>query len=145
MLMRRQGAMEIQQLTTVLLRHVTREGEHYDWMLSDPQVSGDEGELLTFRVELPSEKWGKTGYFEMTKLANHRRAYLEYEGEISGGRGTVHRIDNGWYIAREWGENGGFIELSMRKFTGEIELRRIDGSQWYIKVLKTVADNGNIR
>ncbi|MGB9880048.1 MAG: DNA polymerase ligase N-terminal domain-containing protein, partial [Anaerolineae bacterium] len=32
------------------------------------------------------------------QLPDHRRIYLEYEGEISGGRGTVCRWDKGTYL-----------------------------------------------
>jgi hypothetical protein len=33
---------------------------------------------------------------------DHRLAYLDYEGEVSGGRGTVKRLDTGTYEAT-WG------------------------------------------
>jgi len=32
-----------------------------------------------------------------TKLPAHRKIYLEYEGEVSGNRGSVRRIDTGTY------------------------------------------------
>lgn len=32
------------------------------------------------------------------ELADHRPAYLEYEGEISQGRGTVRRVAQGTYV-----------------------------------------------
>ena len=32
-----------------------------------------------------------------TRLPDHRKHYLDYEGEISGNRGTVARIDAGTY------------------------------------------------
>jgi len=32
-----------------------------------------------------------------TRLSDHRKHYLDYEGEITGNRGTVARIDAGTY------------------------------------------------
>ena len=32
-----------------------------------------------------------------TRLPDHRLAYLEYEGPVSGNRGVVRRIDSGKY------------------------------------------------
>ncbi|MDR3183054.1 MAG: hypothetical protein LBT89_09085 [Planctomycetaceae bacterium] len=32
-------------------------------------------------------------------LPPHRKAYLNYEGEVSGNRGSVRRIDAGTYVA----------------------------------------------
>jgi hypothetical protein len=34
------------------------------------------------------------------QLGHHRKAYLEYEGTVSGDRGRVHRIDSGTYCVR---------------------------------------------
>lgn len=33
----------------------------------------------------------------LTPLAEHRRAYLEYEGPVSGNRGAVRRVAGGSY------------------------------------------------
>ena len=32
------------------------------------------------------------------RLPDHRKHYLDYEGEITDNRGTVFRIDNGTYL-----------------------------------------------
>ena len=32
---------------------------------------------------------------EVQRIADHRKIYMEYEGEISGGRGTVKRVAEG--------------------------------------------------
>jgi len=67
----------------VLLRHTLADGsEHFDWMLERG------GTLLTWRVqEIPV-----AGGIVAERLADHRVAYLSYEGEISGGRGRVERV-----------------------------------------------------
>lgn len=76
----------------VLLRHDLPDGSwHYDWMLE----SGvhPEGGLVTFRVMVRVDEWSQG--FEAQRLAPHRRAYLDYEGEVSGGRGRVERVGEG--------------------------------------------------
>jgi hypothetical protein len=67
-------------------------GTHFDLMFEQ------EGVLLTWAVEsLPLA--GETVTAE--QLADHRLAYLEYEGAISGDRGTVKRIASGSYEVAE--------------------------------------------
>ena len=70
----------------VLLRHTLADGsEHFDWMLERG------GALLTWRVqEMPL-----VGEMRAERLADHRVAYLSYEGEVSGGRGRVVRVRAG--------------------------------------------------
>jgi len=56
-----------------------------------------EGSLLTFRVavRLDDPVIAANG-FEAELLPDHRRHYLAYEGEVSGGRGRVQRVAGGW-------------------------------------------------
>ena len=62
--------------------------DHWDLMLEHA------GALVTFEVErLPSE----ARPFHARRLADHRLAYLDYEGHISGNRGQVIRLDRGRY------------------------------------------------
>ncbi|HYF15852.1 MAG TPA: hypothetical protein VD971_12355 [Phycisphaerales bacterium] len=82
----------------MLLRHDEPGGGwHFDWMLERP------GEpwrgLLTFRTRERPDGGGAT--LHATRLGDHRRAYLEYEGEVSGGRGRVTRVAAGVVEALE--------------------------------------------
>lgn len=62
--------------------------DHWDLMLEH------NGALVTFELDrLPAGP----GLFETKRLADHRLAYLEYEGHISGNRGQVIRLDRGRY------------------------------------------------
>lgn len=91
---------------TVLLRHElpasTRTpdssvgGSHLDWMFEAP----DRDELVTFRVESRIDA-PECVEFEAERIGDHRRAYLEYEGEISHNRGRVFRVAEGtvWNVA----------------------------------------------
>ena len=65
---------------------------HWDLMLEV------DGVLKTWRLASPPT----IGVISAQPIADHRIAYLDYEGPISGGRGTVHRWDRGTYaVERE--------------------------------------------
>jgi hypothetical protein len=78
----------------VVLRHELPLGSarpsHWDLMF---EVGGA---LRTWAIESSPEDWhAEPG--EALPLADHRLAYLDYEGAISDGRGTVARWDEGSY------------------------------------------------
>jgi DNA polymerase Ligase (LigD) len=58
-------------------------------------------------------------------LPDHRRAYLDYQGEVSGGRGSVRRLDGGSYEVGSWAEDLVRVRLRGDQLVGEAELRRI--------------------
>lgn len=109
---------------SVILRHDTPDGAwHLDWMMLL-----ENGQLMTFRVaERPDEAGGE---FEATRLADHRAAYLDYEGEVSGGRGRVTRVARGRVrLVEARGDRmvveGGYGGSRLR-WTG----RRLQGDSW---------------
>ena len=70
---------------------------HWDLMLEC------DGVLLTWNLpQLPIAWGGDAETIEATRIADHRVAYLDYEGPVSGDRGTVTRVDGGEYeLAQE--------------------------------------------
>lgn len=58
-------------------------------------------------------------------LGDHRRAYLDYEGAISGDRGWVRRLDSGLYEPRNWTPDWIQVVLSGIQLVGLAELRRV--------------------
>ena len=69
----------------VLLEH-DHPGLHYDFMLEW------NGVLRTWRLDrIPAEP----AAFHVSSLSDHRLVYLDYEGPVSGNRGTVSQIDRG--------------------------------------------------
>jgi hypothetical protein len=68
------------------------------------------------------------------QLADHRLAYLDYEGPVSGDRGAVKRLDFGSYVTREQTPGRWLIDLAGQAIRGEIELQRTAGSasQWQL-------------
>ena len=73
----------------VILAHTVNGETHYDLML---EVAGQE-KLRTFQLA----RWPLTvgESCDCNQLEDHRRVYLDYEGEISGGRGFVERAAAG--------------------------------------------------
>lgn len=84
----------------VLLRHDLPDGSwHYDWLLEPASaaaapVGPDARVLLAFRVANRLDA-GPPREFPAERLPDHRRLYLDYEGEIAGGRGRVTRVAAG--------------------------------------------------
>lgn len=65
-----------------------RGGDHYDWMFEA------DGCLATWATphRLPIDTPGDVG---AVRLPDHRSEYLQYEGEVSGNRGSVERVEEG--------------------------------------------------
>ncbi len=74
-------------LRFAILRHDGVETPHYD-LLFETMPGSD---LATWR----SPVWPIIEPTEVVKLRDHRRAYLQFEGALSGGRGQVYRVAEG--------------------------------------------------
>jgi DNA polymerase Ligase (LigD) len=102
----------------VLLEHL-RDGIHWDFMLED--VEG----LRTWAIDAPVV----TGRdLPARALATHRRIYLDYEGDIAGGRGRVRRVDAGTYRVLVWSADLVRVFLDGAQLVGEAELRQVGAS-----------------
>ncbi len=99
----------------VILEHAW-DGVHWDLMLERGEV------LRTWAIDAPIEAGVD---LPARALADHRRLYLEYEGPISGARGTVRRVDQGRYDVLHWAPDRVVVRLSGVQLVGEVELRRI--------------------
>jgi hypothetical protein len=104
----------------VILRHEMPAGgarlSHWDFMLEV------EGALRTWALPNPPDT---ALPLEAEALADHRLAYLQIEGPISGGRGSVTRWDEGVFRlvhqdATEWE-----VELTGGKLRGRATLTRL--------------------
>lgn len=130
-------------LPTVLLLHATAHDTHHDWCIafppshrpaSDPPDSPDAPALWTARVGPPSRHWAALGRFLLTPLPPHRRHYLTYQGPISGGRGTVRRIDLGHILPLRWTDTHLLLNVQFRHFHGLIDLRLLCPTHWQATV-----------
>lgn len=65
-------------------------------------------------------------------LADHRLAYLQLEGPLSGGRGSVSRWDQGEYRAEEWKPEKVVVRLSGARLSGQATLvtSASDAQRW---------------
>ncbi|MGI9427580.1 MAG: DNA polymerase ligase N-terminal domain-containing protein [Bythopirellula sp.] len=86
----------------VLLRHECpadfEKPSHWDFMLE----AG--GSLRTWEMRQLPSAWARIfgdsseeQSVQLVELADHRLAYLDYEGPLSGSRGRVQRCDDGTY------------------------------------------------
>jgi len=76
-------------LRFVVLRHEGVASPHYDLMVEVTPGSP----LITWRCD----RWPIDAPTALTFLPDHRNAYLEYEGPVSGDRGYVARVETGTY------------------------------------------------
>jgi len=109
---------------------------HWDLMLEDGDV------LRTWALErLPCE-WhaaqsrtavvhagcppiSETNEVAAQQLGDHRRDYLEYEGEMSGDRGSVSRVAAGMFTSEKDSPAGWQLSLIGDIVSGVVVLRRI--------------------
>lgn len=108
----------------VILRHAAPDGVHWDLMLEQ------DGRLATWR--LPSEPHGAAARpIVCVRIGDHRRDFLDYEGPISGGRGSVTRADGGTFLMLSRGEDEWLVEIHGGKMNGAFQLRRSGvGDRW---------------
>ncbi|MHB1035674.1 MAG: DNA polymerase ligase N-terminal domain-containing protein [Pirellulales bacterium] len=106
----------------VLLRHESPPDSdrpaHWDFMLE----SGDA--LRTWSLTQPP-RVGET--VSAQALLDHRLAYLEYEGPVSGGRGEVARWDWGTYQIESEAPNALVLTLAGQRLSGRVTLARSEG------------------
>ena len=69
------------------------------------------------------------------ELADHRLAYLDYEGPVSGERGTVRRVDAGTFETDAESPDRWEITLNGNLLRGRLTLRRgsTDDRRWTLK------------
>lgn len=99
----------------VVLHHVLSDRSHWDLMIEHGPT------LATWRLEHdPAELLprGSEAQTPALKIADHRKHYLTYEGPVSGGRGSVHRLDEGWATVLEEEPYGWVVRMAGRIFCG---------------------------
>lgn len=97
---------------------------HWDLMLEAPEG------LRTWRLARPpTQEPGEIPGIPAESLPLHRHAYLDYEGPVSGNRGTVTRWDRGEYTVV--GETPDRLEvvLTGKRLQGRAVLQRSSPSE----------------
>ena len=97
-----------------------KRSSHWDFMLEQGDV------LLTWALEIEPDIVDEQ---IARKLDDHRLAYLDYEGPVSGNRGSVTRWDSGNYKSLEQSEDRLLIDAQGNRLAGQIELIRDSNPQ----------------
>lgn len=82
--------------TTLSLHSLPDGSSHVDWFIDLPPLDGLQpvaAGLTTFRC--PERPDLSADPMELELLGEHRRVYLDYEGPVSGNRGTVRVLAKG--------------------------------------------------
>jgi hypothetical protein len=88
---------------------------HWDFMLEKEAI------LRTWRLARVPDG---TGPIDAEALADHRLAYLDYEGPVSGNRGEVRRFDRGEYALIDETADRVEVELTGTMLRGRAVIER---------------------
>ena len=102
----------------VLLRHEGHGSAHFDFMIEDGTA------LATWQFDQSPALLAPGGSLACRRLPDHRLAYLDHEGPVSGGRGTVQREDSGPCSGTNATETRWNFELTGTKLLGKFRLTR---------------------
>ena len=98
---------------------------HWDFMLEDEDV------LLTWALaQHPTALEAEGSPIVAAQLADHRLAYLDYEGPVSGNRGHVTRVDAGTFTWIERTPVRLRFQLAGIVLAGEAALT-VNGDAWH--------------
>jgi hypothetical protein len=103
----------------VILEHDHPE-RHWDFMLESGDV------LRTWRLAAPPRPGAAV---PAEPIFDHRRVYLDYEGPVSGNRGTVTRWDAGTFSWEEAGE-GVAVRLEGARLRGRASVGPDGAGGW---------------
>jgi hypothetical protein len=106
----------------VILWHHDIAEPHYDLMFETSAAS----DLATWRSTL----WPIESPTSLIRLRDHRRAFLNYEGQLTGQRGSVQRIATG-ECEVQIGEDAVWkIKLLNGSPPTTLAIRQIEGEHW---------------
>lgn len=109
-------------LRYVILRHDDVAEPHFDLMFETLPGSL----LATWR----SDAWPIESRVGVTRLRDHRRLYLTYEGDLSGKRGSVQRVAEGTCEVEVGAESVWTIRILSGAPPQTLRLRPIDAQRW---------------
>lgn len=119
-----------------------RDGPHYDFCVERSGVRGEHRLATWSLLTLPSEWAERLGRgpdggasVDAAELADHRAAYLDYEGPIGGGRGTVYRVAGGRVDWLDRADSAVGLRLgNPEAIGGEVVLRPIADRVWRLSI-----------
>jgi hypothetical protein len=114
----------------VILEHDYPE-RHWDFMLETGE------KLRTWKLSAPPQL-GKTLTAQLS--FDHRIIYLDYEGPVSGNRGTVVRFDKGSFTWNKEDEDHVRIELRGQVLNGTLDLVREADDRWQMAITQSTPE-----
>lgn len=133
------AASDMHALRTAVLQHTTADGVHHDWLMEDPALEdpmAEQARLWTARIQAPPTQWARLGRIQLQVIPPHRRAYLTYQGAVSGGRGRVRRVATGRCVPQLWSSERAVLLLDLGMDNLRMEMRRLGPTRW-VAVLQT--------
>lgn len=111
---------------------MTDGSSHIDWLIAQNDAN-EQGELITFRLNCRLDKVKNGQSILAERIADHRWAYLEYQGPISGNRGVVSRVAKGVITSQKHDESIWRIEIcwendSKSKLRQKLQIRKVQTS-----------------
>ena len=100
----------------VLLEHTTRDSVHWDFIIEVP------GRELLPTWRLLQNPLTISGDVPAEPIADHPPHFLEYEGPLREGRGSVRRLDRGAATVRDFDSRNLRAELDSDHVRGEISI-----------------------
>jgi len=115
----------------VILKH-DHPSLHWDFMLEAGQV------LRTWRLHAPPTAGNPC---EVSHSFDHRLVYLDYEGPISGGRGSVKRWDNGTFDWLADTPERVAVRIEGKRLQGLLEIVRLASGTWSLHYAEAAPDS----
>lgn len=117
----------MQRLSVVILEHVSRGERHLDWLMEPPGEGAGRERLVAMRLRaagslraaLPGPG-SESRAIRVEPIPPHRRRYLVYQGELSGGRGRVRRVARGWAAPVVWAAGRFVLDVRLDGWRGRV-------------------------
>lgn len=111
----------------MILRHTLPDGSwHFDWLVESPGLEA----VPTWRTGHARPDDPGVEAFEARRIGEHRRLYLDFEGEIAGGRGRVERVAWGEVVDAQWGEGELVLSADFAGRAARLVGRLIEVDRW---------------
>ena len=107
---------------------------HFDLMLEKGDV------LQTFRLALPPQMFAQTSC-EATKIDDHPRRFLTYEGSVHHGTGRITAVDRGTYERARDSEKRVELRFCGTLLKGRYALGQLEEHTWRFEHLTNEASD----
>lgn len=107
----------------VIQLHDHPDGAHWDLMLEKAD------HLATWQIPIPLTQWSAHPV-ACTRIFDHRKKYLTYEGPLTQNRGSVHIADKGEYRVLSQSDTVFHLQINGSRLNGRLILTQKLEMQW---------------